>query len=253
MDTMLASRLLAEPIQGKTVFMVHLHDERQYWQSLFGQRIPIETSHSLGFQATRRAFRVPTIGVNELKVAYLLDELVPDEPKTNDQRSLNLELLKHLPNRPNKAADDSHAEWPQAPYRSVVITLATLAKKEACHPDDRQAIADVLDKFAPWYTLFRFMLPTLNREKVIALVEHVLRRSLPTDKTLVDYDFADQIWLPAIFEEAQLKPIDNLLIDTKPGFYRAEDIMVARWARTGTRVIAVEADRPVASCTAKDS
>lgn len=241
-----ASRLLAEPIKGKTILMVHLNDERQYWESRLHGRIPVRTSHSLGFRAVRKAFQVASIGANELKIAYMLDELVPEEPKTGEQRALILEFINRLLRQPNGPAEEPQNDSPQHGYRSVIITLATLCKKEACRPDDGQAIGYVLDKFTPWYRLFRSSLPSLDREKVIALVQQVLHRSLPTGRILAEYDFADQIWLPAILEDMQLEPLDTLLIETKPGFYRAERILLERWQRSGTRIVEVvpESDSP---------
>jgi hypothetical protein len=252
MDKIHYSQLQNTPFQGKTVFMVHLKQDKQYWESVLPATIKVRTSHSLGFWAIRRAYRINSNSVSQLKVSYLLDSLIPDEPDTDSQRKRLLELLNALlqrsanpetqpatdePSTSDGLASGSHGSQPG--YRDVVITLSTLAKKEACLPHDLQAIDAVLEMFTPYYHVFRTKLGKLDRKEVVAYAKQTLDLSLPKEGVLKEYDFADQIWLPAIFEQVPLEAIDNLLIEDKPGFYRAERNMVERWDRSGTRVIEV--------------
>src|SRR5207237_1366221 len=122
-----------------------------------------------------------------------------------------------------------------------------LAKKEACQPQDRQAIEAALTRFSSYYHVFRTRLARLNREQVITYVTQALELSLPKNGVLDECDFADQIWLPAIFEDVLLERIDTLLVEEKSGFYEAEKRLVERWRRGGTRVVEViqEPPRPV--------
>ncbi len=60
---------------GKTIFMVHLKPEKQYWEGNVPTPIKVRTSHSLGFGAIRQAYRIKTGSVNQLKVAYMLDRM----------------------------------------------------------------------------------------------------------------------------------------------------------------------------------
>jgi len=251
MEKIPAGRLRDVYFEGKAILMVHLKDDKAYWERMVPQGVEVRTSHSLGFRAIRRAYRINATSVNQLKIAYLLDRLIPDEPDTETQRERLMRLIKaafeHLatkdalvgPEEKSPVAKLSPSEDGPPGYRDVVITLATLAKKEACQPQETQVIDAVLARFSPYYHVFRTRLAQLNREQVINYVAQALELSLPKNGVLDEYDFADQIWLPAISEDVPLEWIDTLLIEENPGFYEAEKRMVERWRRGGTQVVEV--------------
>ncbi len=207
--------------QGKTIFMVHLKQEKQYWEGNVPATIEVRTSHSLGFRAIRQAYRINTGSVNQLKVAYMLDRLIPDEPDTATQRERLMQLIRAIFQRRADASsptpgdqtspDQAGSAQETGPpgYRDVVITLTTLAKKEACAPHDLPTIDAVLGRFTPYYHVFRTKLDKLDRKKVLDYVDHALELSLPKEGVLDEYDYADQIWLPAIFEDVPLERVDT--------------------------------------------
>jgi hypothetical protein len=256
MDKIQERQLRDMAFHGKAVFMVHLKQEKQYWERSVPPTVEVRTSHSLGFRAIRQAYQINTGSVNELKVAYMLDRLIPDEPDTATQRERLMQLIRAIferhadanaPTPEGQTIPDQpqsrQAAGPPA-YRDVVITLSTLAKKEACMPHDRPAIDAVLGRFAPYYHVFRTKLDKLDRKKVLGYVDQTLELSVPKEGVLEEYDYADQIWLPAIFEDVPLEWVDTLLIEEKPGFYEAEKRMVDRWRRNGTAVIEVVPEPP---------
>ncbi len=234
---------LAGSINGKTVFMVHRKEEQNYWDHKVPKGVVVQTSHALGYAAIRKAFRFKTSDFDKLKVPFLLDRLIPDEPSTNTQRERSMELVnaafKRLASPVATEENKPSSDDDMPGYRAVVITLAMLAKKEAYLPQDLTAVESVLNRFTPYYQEFRTRLPRLDGERVIAYVLQALELSLPKDGALESCDFADQIWLPGILENVTLETIDTLLIEEDAGFYEAEKRMVERWRQSGTRVVKV--------------
>jgi hypothetical protein len=213
----------------------------------------VRTSHSLGFRAVQRAYRIKSGNLNSLKLSYLLDRLIPGEPDTDSQRDRLRRLAKavlqrltlvpaHTEAENQILPNADHASDKAAGYRYAVTILATLAKQEAFLPRDTQAIDRVLTRFTPYYRLLRASLAALNRAQLIDYAGQALELSLPRNGVLEEYDFSDLIWLPAIAEEVPLESVDTLLIEDRPGFYQAEKRMVERWRRAGARIVEIIAE-----------
>ena len=246
MKTIDANQLKDAPFEGPTVFMVHLKEEKDHWKSVVPTTI-VRTSHSLVFWGVRKGFRVQSKSANPFKIGLLLDQLIPDEPDTASQQERMMVFMNSLSRRSDSKENPPALQVPEnsagkhPKYRDAVITLVTLAKKEACAPNDLRAVEVVLEKFKPYYPILK---TTLDRTKLLDYVIQTLELSLPKEGVLAEYDFADQIWLPAIDEQVPLEEINTLLIEVNPGFYQAEKKMVERWERSGTQVIEVIPEPP---------